>query len=232
MNQVFNVTYGIGNASGGFGMDTVNIGGAIIEQQQFGLTNQTQNILTNMQTLSGESYTPTISSADNVTSYSTDRRMDGIFGLGYPLITSPSTSYNPFFFNLKAQNKIDQNIFSVFLNKSESMDTLGEIVFGGIDKTKYQGSLTYLPLAKTTRISAGGRSDYGYWQVHGQGVGATVNGKTTLDAPFKQTTQFVFDTGTTLTYLPMNVIEPLFAAAIGNTNLAYDSANNYFQVCV
>ncbi|OAD02011.1 hypothetical protein MUCCIDRAFT_156411 [Mucor lusitanicus CBS 277.49] len=28
----------------------------------------------------------------------------------------------------------------------------------------------------------------------------------------------------------MNVIEPLFAAAIGNTNLAYDSANNYFQI--
>ncbi|KAK4509655.1 uncharacterized protein ATC70_006957 [Mucor velutinosus] len=230
MGQVFNITYGIGSASGGFGMDTVNIGGAIIEQQQFGLASKTQNILTNMQTLSGESYTPTISSADNVTSYSTDRRMDGIFGLGYPLITSPTTSYNPFFFNLKAQKKIDQNIFSVFLNKSESMDTLGEIVFGGIDKTKYQGPLTYLPLAKTTRISAGGRSDYGYWQVFGQGVGATVNGKTTLDAPFKETTQFVFDTGTTLTYLPMNVIEPLFAAAIGNTNLAYDSANNYFQV--
>lgn len=213
-------------------MDTVNIAGVIIEQQQFGLTNNTQNILTNMRTLSGESYTPTISSADNVTSYSTDRRMDGIFGLGYPFITSPSTRYNPFFFNLKAQNKIDQNIFSVFLNKSESTDTVGEIIFGGIDKTKYHGPLTYLPLAKTTRISTGGRSDYGFWQVFGQGVGATVNGKTTFGANFKQNAQLVFDTGTTLSYLPMNVIEPLFAAAIGNTNLAYDSANNYFQVCV
>ncbi|KAL7325530.1 hypothetical protein PS15p_207993 [Mucor circinelloides] len=230
LNQVFNITYGIGSASGGFGMDTVNIAGVIIEQQQFGLTNNTQNILTNMRTLSGESYTPTISSADNVTSYSTDRRMDGIFGLGYPFITSPSTRYNPFFFNLKAQNKIDQNIFSVFLNKSESTDTVGEIIFGGIDKTKYHGPLTYLPLAKTTRISTGGRSDYGFWQVFGQGVGATVNGKTTFGANFKQNAQLVFDTGTTLSYLPMNVIEPLFAAAIGNTNLAYDSANNYFQI--
>lgn len=230
MNEVFNITYGIGSASGGFGLDTVNIGGAIIEQQQFGLTNSTQNILTNMQTLSGESYTPTVSSADNVTSFSSDHRMDGIFGLGYPLITSPTKSYNPFFFNLKEQNKISQNIFSVFLNKSESLDTLGEIIFGGIDSTKYQGDIAYLPLAKTTRVSVGGTSDYGYWQVYGQGVGATVDGKSTLDAPFQATTQFVFDTGTTLTYLPMNVIEPLFVAAIGNTNLAYDSANNYFQV--
>ena len=230
MNEVFNITYGIGSASGGFGLDTVNIGGAIIEQQQFGLTNNTQNILTNMQTLSGESYTPTVSSADNVTSFSSDHRMDGIFGLGYPLITSPTKSYNPFFFNLKEQNKISQNVFSVFLNKSESLDTLGEIIFGGIDSTKYQGDITYLPLAKTTRVSLNGKSDYGYWQVYGQGVGATVDGKSTLNAPFQATTQFVFDTGTTLTYLPMNVIEPLFAAAIGNTNLAFDSANNYFQI--
>ncbi|CEP13848.1 hypothetical protein [Parasitella parasitica] len=230
MNEVFNITYGIGSASGGYGMDRVNIGGAIIEQQQFGLTNNTENILTNMQTLSGESYTPTVSGADNSSIYSSDHHIDGIFGLGYPLITSASKSYNPFFFNLKEQNKISQNIFSIFLNKSESADAAGEVIFGGVDSTKYQGDIVYLPLAKTSRLSLGGKSDYGYWQVYGQGVGATVNGKTTLNAQFNATTQFVFDTGTTLTYLPINIIEPLFAAAIGSTNLAYDSANNYFQI--
>ncbi|KAI8643647.1 aspartic peptidase domain-containing protein [Parasitella parasitica] len=230
MNEVFNITYNIGSASGGFGMDKVNIGGAIIEQQQFALINSTKNILTNMRTLSGESYTPTVSSADNSSTYSSDHRMDGIFGLGYPFITSPSKSYNPFFFNLKEQNKISQNVFSIFLNKSESADVVGEIIFGGTDSTKYQGDIVYLPLAKTTRVSLGGKSDYGYWQVFGQGVGATVDGKTALNAPFNATTEIIFDTGTTLTYLPIDVIEPLFAAAIGSTNLAYDSANGYFQI--
>jgi hypothetical protein len=211
----------------------VTIAGVTLEQQQIGYVNTTKNILTETQTLNGQSYTPTVSSADNSSTYASDNRLDGIFGLGYPHLTAPvENPYNPFFFNLKAQNKISQNIFSIFLNNTESYGKSGEILFGGIDSTKYKGDLAYLPVAKTTRrLPSGTRTDYGYWQVYGQGLGVT-NGVDNKDADlsFQSTTSFVLDTGTTLSYLPTNVLTPLLSAAVGNVNLAYDSQNNYFQI--
>ena len=81
--QPFNITYGIGDASGVYATDTVTIAGATVQQQKFGYVTNTKNILTEMTTLSGQTYTPTVSSADNATTYANDYRMDGIFGLGY-----------------------------------------------------------------------------------------------------------------------------------------------------
>lgn len=211
----------------------MTIAGVTLEQQQIGYVNTTKNILTETQTLNGQSYTPTVSSADNSSTYASDNRLDGIFGLGYPHLTAPvENPYNPFFFNLKAQNKISQNIFSIYLNSSESYGKSGEILFGGVDSTKYKGDLAYLPVAKTTRkLPSGTRTDYGYWQVYGQGLGV-LNGvdNKNADLSFESTTSFVLDTGTTLSYLPTNVITALLTAAVGKTNLAYDSQNNYFQI--
>ncbi|CAO3610081.1 unnamed protein product [Mucor hiemalis] len=229
-SEGFNITYGIGSASGVYATDTITIAGATVQQQKFGLVSASKNILTEMTTLSGQTYTPTISSADNATTYAGDNRMDGIFGLGYPTITAPvDNSYNPFFFNLN----IPKRIFSIYLNSSESYGVSGEILFGGIDSSKYKGELTYLPVSKTTRRSptSGTKTDYGYWQVYGQGVGVSngVNNKN-VNLPFQQTTSFVFDTGTTLSYLPTDVLAPLLSAAVGNNNLAYDNVNNYFQI--
>lgn len=229
-SEGFNITYGIGSASGVYATDTITIAGATVQQQKFGLVSASKNILTEMTTLNGQTYTPTISSADNASTYAGDNRMDGIFGLGYPTITAPvDNSYNPFFFNLN----IPKRIFSIYLNSSESYGVSGEILFGDIDSSKYKGQLTYLPVSKTTRRSpsTGIKTDYGYWQAYGQGVGVSngVNNKN-ANLPFQKTTSFVFDTGTTLSYLPTDILTPLLSAAVGNNNLAYDSANNYFQI--
>ena len=143
--------------------------------------------------------------------YSVTKRLTFLYITAF--ITAPvDNPYAPFFFNLKAQNKISQNVFSIYLNSSEAYGNSGEIVFGGTDATKFRGDLTYLPVVKTTRKSintGASKSDYGYWQVYGQGVGVLngVGGKNT-DLGFQDTTTFVFDTGTTLSYLPANVLQP------------------------
>ncbi|KAI8081971.1 aspartic peptidase domain-containing protein [Gilbertella persicaria] len=229
LGQNFNITYGVGSASGLYAQDIITIGGATIQNQQFGIVNTTKNILTQLQTLTGESYTPTAGSTDNLTTYSQEHRMNGIFGLAYPLITaSTQKEYMPFFFSLKEQQKISQHVFSIFLNSSDATGNAGQVIFGGIDTTKYKGALIYVPVSKTTK--QGTQADYGYWQTYGQGLGVSSSGAKKLSLTFESTTNFVFDTGTTLTYLPTQVIEPLFEAAFGNHNLAYDANNNYFQV--
>lgn len=159
--------------------------------------------------------------------------MDGIFGLGFPFITaSVNKPYNPFFFNLKEQNKISQNIFSIFLNNAESYGNSGEIIFGGIDKTKYTGEISYLPVVRTDRRTQNLQTvrDFGFWQVYGQGISVKNGLEKDIQVKFENTAPFVFDTGTTLSYLPTSVLEPIVDAAVGKANVAYDKVNNYFQI--
>ncbi|KAI9245404.1 aspartic peptidase domain-containing protein [Helicostylum pulchrum] len=232
-NEAFNITYGIGNAHGTYATETVTIAGATVENQKFGYVDTTENILTEVKTLEGSTYTPTISSGDNSSTYGTDFRMDGIFGLGYPFLTaSVDKPYNPFFFNLKAQNKISKNIFSIFLNNSESYGNSGEIIFGGIDESKYTGEISYLPVVKTDRRTQtlATVSDFGFWQVYGQGISVKNGIQKDIQVKFDNTVPFVFDTGTTLSYLPTSVLEPIIDAAVGKANVAYDKVNNYFQI--
>ncbi|KAI9483144.1 MAG: aspartic peptidase domain-containing protein, partial [Benjaminiella poitrasii] len=231
LDEVFDIAYGIGSASGVYALDTISIAGMSVEQQQIAYVNDSKNILTDQQTLKGESYTPTVSSADNATTFSSDNSHDGIFGLGYPYISASAKQYNPFFFNLKAQNKLTQNVFSIFMNTTESYGDSGELIFGGIDSSKYKDELKYLPLIKTIsrNLTELGNS-YGFWQVNGEGVRVKNGSQITSNVHFPLGSQIIFDTGTTLSTLPTSTISEVLSAAFGSENLAYDSNNNYFQV--
>ncbi|KAI7903992.1 aspartic peptidase domain-containing protein [Cokeromyces recurvatus] len=232
LNEVFNVIYGIGSASGVYALETISVAGMTVEQQQFAYVNQTQNILTEIFTLNGYVYTPTVNSTDNTLDFSSDHQLDGIFGLGYPFMTSSELNYNPFFFNLKAQKRLSQNIFSIYLNSYEFYGNSGELIFGGIDSNKYKGSIYYLPVAKTTIIPNNSEpiNDHGYWQANGQGVGVMNGSKRIFEYKYFKQTPCIFDTGTTLSSLPKSVIPSLFSAAFGSNNLIYIPQNNYFQV--
>lgn len=231
--EIFNIKYGTGGASGYYATEKITISGATIEKQKFGYVDKTQNILTEVPTLDGSSYTPNITEYSATTEYGADNEMDGIFGLGYPLLTSDlNNQYDPFFFNLKANNIISKNIFSIYLSDIESYGDSGEILFGGIDETKYTGNISYLPVVKTTRQPSTSQAvtDYGFWQVNGQGIAVKDGVKESTQARFKETIPFVFDTGTTLSYFPTAVLEAILDAAVGKNNLAYDKTNNYFQI--
>lgn len=105
--------------------------------------------------------------------------VSGILGLGYPEPGRPSLGEL-----LKAHGHISRNLFSVSLKPSNDAD--GNLVFGGIDRSKYSGKLATLPITET----------------NGKHLAVTLQALR-LDSTLVQIdTAAPLDTGSTLTYLP------------------------------
>ncbi|ORZ25582.1 aspartic peptidase domain-containing protein [Absidia repens] len=140
MQEKFSIQYGIGSVNGTYVKDTVMVAGAKVPQQQFGLATYTKDILIPQDSNSGGG-----GSASTVNA-------NGILGLGYPQLTAATTqnnpAYTPFVFNLVQQGVIQEPVFSVYLNSASKQGWAGEIIFGGVDHSKYEGDLQYLPVAK------------------------------------------------------------------------------------
>ncbi|KAI7866512.1 aspartic peptidase domain-containing protein [Spinellus fusiger] len=217
----FTIEYGVGTANGTYVYETVTIANATVTNQLIGLVRSTRNILG--MTKNGE-------------------QSNGILGLGYPGLNSVRGAKGdiPFAFNLFRSKLIQQPIFSIFLNSLSTYGPSGEITFGGIDTTKYNGSIAYSPVVDfhisedstlTPNIGVGKKednNDYLYWSVPGQAIrtsnGGYVNNMTDLQL-------FVVDTGTTLTYMPKNVLDSIINALSDNPQSAsYDSFNSIYRV--
>ncbi|KAI8343000.1 aspartic peptidase domain-containing protein [Chlamydoabsidia padenii] len=183
-NEPFSIQYGQGNAKGTYGQETISVGTAKVMNQKIGLVNSTKDILGVV--------------TNGVQS-------NGIFGLGYPGLNSARGVQNdtPFAFNLMQQNQ-QLDSFSIYLTNSG-----GEIIFGGVDKTKFKGDLQYAPVvdysiqshqpvSPNVGNSTTTNGTYLYWTVPGQGISTSTN------YSYSPTTimPFVLDTGTTLTYMP------------------------------
>jgi hypothetical protein len=169
---------------------------------------------------------------------------NGILGLGYPALTQSSKKglggYNPFVFNLVSQNIISEPVFSIFLNSISQLGWSGEIIFGGVDNTKFAGDLTYMPVAAiktTTQSSAAAsgsvhtNSNFFYWMVYAQGL-AVKNSHTGSNPNFRlpEVGAYILDTGTTLTYLPMEVAVEVVTAFVGKENFVLDKIEQVFAV--
>ncbi|KAF9571771.1 1,3-beta-glucanosyltransferase [Mortierella alpina] len=117
-----------------------------------------------------------------------DQGIDGIFALG------PESVYNASLFNPSLNMSVDtfmetalkegvisDRIFSTYLPSRRHEDTVkGEIVFGGIDRDRYTGELTYVDVIND--------SEYKYWTIRIDDI--SVNGAS-LRLPGKA----VIDTG-------------------------------------
>jgi len=237
-NQKFAIVYGSGSANGTYVTDTVSVAGATVAKQQFGLVATTQNILTNQGSLGGGvGSSPSVSQTSGTVS-------DGIFGLGYPQLTAATSDggsvYNPFVFNLVAQNIIANPVFSIYLNSESATGNSGEIIFGGTDSSKYTGTLQYMPVAGLSSGSTGNPLDtilggssssqvYAYWMVYGQGFNV-VNGVSSPNLTLSSTVPVILDTGTTLTYLPQNVAQQLALAVTDQNNVALDAQAGVYVI--
>lgn len=73
-------------------------------------------------------------------------------------------------------------VFSLYLTPNNSGKT-AELTLGGIDSTKFTGSLTYASLPS---------SSFGTWELQSSGI--TVNGRST--SALKKGREFIFDSGT------------------------------------
>ncbi|KAI9486131.1 MAG: aspartic peptidase domain-containing protein [Benjaminiella poitrasii] len=230
LNKPFNIQYGIGSVNGTYATDTVTVGGVSVAKQQIGLAQQTEDIMTPNPSVGGTgSDTPTPfnnTSTENI-------EANGILGMGYPSLTQANSqgegSYNPFVFNLVSQNIIKEPIFSIYLNSVTQHNWSGEILFGGVDSTKFDGNLTYLPVAGLTTQANSDDVSYYYWMVYGQGLGVT-GASTNPTWRLREIGAFILDTGTTLTYLPTSVATEIVSAIAGENNYVLDSQSGVFIV--
>ena len=174
----FNISYLQANDTdaGDFVIDEVSLGNATIKGLQFGLAHQ-----------------------ETVDTH-------GVLGIAYNITETNVEDGVPVYANLldemKSQGLIERKAFSLWLNNMDA--AAGEILFGGIDTTKYTGPLISMPIqplafglipALAVTLTA---------------VSITDDvGRKTLLSPKDLATNAVLDSGTTITYLPNEVFAPL-----------------------
>ncbi|KAM8702929.1 hypothetical protein ACLKA7_005298 [Drosophila subpalustris] len=161
----YSLAYGNGNVSGYLSQDTLRVAGVELPGFIFG------------ETLSH--YQPTFAGTT----------FDGIVGLGLRQIAWADST--PFFELLCQQSLVEHCIFSVYLRRMTGKLFGGEIIFGGIDTSRYKGILHYVPL-----------SQVGHWQFQMSGVfvgNKQIDGKANA----------ILDTGTSLILMPQRVFDQL-----------------------
>ncbi|XP_043775693.1 pregnancy-associated glycoprotein 1-like [Cervus elaphus] len=124
ITKTFNIVYGSGRMQGFLGRDTVRIGDLVSIDQRFGLSLELSEF--------------------------EELPFDGVLGLSYPNMSFLGGI--PIFDNLKNQGAISEPVFAFYLSKSKPDGSV--VMFGGVDKSYYQGTLNWVPLiqARTWRV--------------------------------------------------------------------------------
>jgi saccharopepsin len=81
---------------------------------------------------------------------------DGVFGLGFNNIAT--SEMIPPLQNLFTDQKLPKQIFSLWMNRHEEGPS-GEIIFGGVDRNKFQGNVTFIPVIRK-----------GFWEITLQNI--------------------------------------------------------------
>ncbi|GMM37139.1 proteinase A [Saccharomycopsis crataegensis] len=169
----FEIRYGSGSLEGYVSQDTLSIGDLIIPKQDFAeATNE-----------------PGLAFAFG--------KFDGILGLGYNTI-SVNGIVPPIYKAIDA-GLLDEPQFAFYLGDTSKSEDGGVATFGGYDKTKFTGDITWLPVIRKA-----------YWEVSFEGIGLG-NEWAVLEK-----TGAIIDTGTSLITLPSNLAE-IINAEIGAT---------------
>lgn len=134
----------------------------------------------------------------------------GLLGVGYSsneAIISTEESLSAEYQNLPAlmmnESMINTNAYSLWLNDLDS--STGNILFGGIDTSKYVGNLTRIPIVKNSDTGMYDSFIVSLTSVQAVSVSGT-DGLTSHQAPIEA----VLDSGTTLSYLPTDIAEQIW----------------------
>jgi hypothetical protein len=120
---------------------------------------------------------------------------DGIIGIGPPGAAS-GTRGADVFSNLLNQSSSTEATIAMWYNLATKFGPgeAGEITFGGVDPSRYEGNITYYDLSV----------DRTHWQLQVSGI--SINGGANL---MSRTETVLLDSGTTLVYLPSEVLRPI-----------------------
>lgn len=168
----FAIQYGSGSLEGYISQDTLSIGDLTIPKQDFAEATSE----------------PGLAFAFG--------KFDGIFGLAYKSISVNKVT--PPFYNAIDQDLLDENKFAFYLgDANKNKENGGEATFGGIDESKFEGDITWLPVRRKA-----------YWEVKFDKIG--------LGEEFAELENAgaAIDTGTSLITLPTDLAE-IINAQIG-----------------
>ncbi|KAK7525808.1 aspartic peptidase domain-containing protein [Phyllosticta citriasiana] len=127
-------------------------------------------------------------------SFTSDTDNDGLLGLAFSSINTVSPKAQTTFFDTVA-DQLAQKLFTVTLKKGEA----GTYDFGYLDSSKYTGDIAYVDVD----------SSEGYW-------GFTLDGYAVGDGPVTRSSfSAIADTGTTLVYLPDDIVEAYYKQVDG-----------------
>jgi hypothetical protein len=167
----FKVQHGSGPVQGVFNSDTVTIGDVAVPNATFAEVSTVSFGPLNIAFAMG--------------------KFDGILGLGFSKI---SVDGIPTAFEMMVQNKlIDEPVFSFYLQKDASAQ--GQLTFGGVDHSKFDGEIQYVPLTEET-----------YWKVSLEGM---KYGSTDITSKVSA----IVDSGTSLLAGPKDKVSKIAEAA-------------------
>ncbi|ODA83683.1 hypothetical protein RJ55_02198 [Drechmeria coniospora] len=174
--QNFSIRYGDGSAATGVvGTDVVNVGGAEFQAQPIELATAVTR------------------------TFVEDQNNDGLMGLAFSnLNTVKPQRQKTFFENVRAT--LSEPLFTADLRNNST----GAYTFGVIDASKFNGSLTWIPV-NTTR---------GFWQFSSERF--AVGGEPSQNA--SSGGQAIADTGTTLILADPNIVQGYYSRVPGARN--------------
>ncbi|RIB08300.1 aspartic peptidase domain-containing protein [Gigaspora rosea] len=159
LNKDFKIQYGTGNVSGITAQDNLVVGGVESKGQIFGLTNEESDDFANVP-------------------------FDGIMGMALNQLSAENAT-TPFS-NMVSQGSVNNPFFGFHLQRSLDKGDTGSLTLGGVDNSKFDGSITFSKLV----------NNQGFWEI---GLDdASVNGKP-LNFNGRSA---IIDTGTTLVVIP------------------------------
>ncbi|KAI9854547.1 MAG: hypothetical protein M1813_000961 [Trichoglossum hirsutum] len=136
-----------------------------------------------------------------------DRSTEGILGIGYAsnevqVGRNKKQAYSNLPQLMVDQKFIQSNAFSLWLDDLES--STGLVLFGGVNTEKYHGNLSTLPIARYR-----GQSSPSEFIIAMTGMSLSSNGKE-QSISTGTTIPVLLDSGSSLTYLPDNIVSALF----------------------
>ncbi|KAL2016671.1 hypothetical protein VTK56DRAFT_3173 [Thermocarpiscus australiensis] len=157
------------------------------------------NVYTDVVTIGGLTVSnQAVEAAKKVSSsFTQDSSIDGLVGLGFDSLNSVSPQAQPTWFD-NIKSSLDQPLFAVDLKHNAP----GVYDFGFIDSSRYTGSITYVSV----------NTSPGYWTFTSSGyqIGSGSFSSSSISG--------IADTGTTLLYLPTNIVSAYYKQVSGASN--------------